>query len=272
MTTTTATDTDFALAWQDWHRAHEVHRADAHGFLAITSLRWLDDRPTRFDDAPGEWSTTDAEGIVVQLGEGETLTVDGAPVTGRYVFGRIPERGSVMAGAGDAVIEVARRAGNDIVRPRHPDAPVRAGYRGTPTFAPDPRWARPAVFERYDAPRDVTVGAVVDGLQHVYAAPGELVVDLGDGTTHRLVAFDGLTPGTFMVLFTDATSGVTTYAANRSLSVPEPDADGRTVVDFNRATNLPCAYTPFATCPLPPEGNHLELAVEAGERIPAETV
>ena len=156
------------------------------------------------------------------------------------------------------------------MRPRHPDAPVRSSYRGTPTFAPDPRWQRSAVFQPFDTPRDVTVGAVVDGLQHVYASPGELVVDLGE-TEHRLTAFDGYAPGTLMVLFTDATSGVTTYAANRSLSVPAPDADGRTVVDFNRATNLPCAYTSFATCPLPPAGNDIPVPVEAGERFPFET-
>ena len=67
-----------------------------------------------------------------------------------------------------------------------------------------------------------------------------------------------------------ATSGVTTYAANRSLHVQAPDADGAVILDFNRATNLPCAYTEFATCPLPPAGNRLPVAVEAGEQIPYE--
>ena len=268
--TTTATDTDFALAWQNWHEQHEANRADGHGFLAITSLRWLNDDRTRFEDVPGTWSTTEAEGIVVDLADGESLTVDGETVTGRHVFGHIPERGGVTAAFGDAVVEVARRGGNDIVRPRHPDAPVRSSYRGTPAFAADPRWVRPAVFEPFETPRDVTVGAVVDGLQHVYTSPGQLVVDLGD-SEHRLTVFDGHAPGTFMVLFTDATSGVTTYAANRSVSVPAPDAEGRTEIDFNRATNLPCAYTAFATCPLPPEGNAIPVAVEAGERYPFET-
>jgi len=70
------------------------------------------------------------------------------------------------------------------------------------------------------------------------------------------------------VLFVDETSGKTTYAANRSLSVGAPDADGKVVIDFNRATNLPCAYTDHATCPLPPAGNRLPVAVEAGEKKP----
>jgi uncharacterized protein (DUF1684 family) len=73
-----------------------------------------------------------------------------------------------------------------------------------------------------------------------------------------------------MALFTDETSGVTTYAANRSLQIAAPDAEGRVTLDFNRAGNLPCAYTDLATCPLPPAENRLPVAVEAGERIPLE--
>jgi uncharacterized protein (DUF1684 family) len=71
-------------------------------------------------------------------------------------------------------------------------------------------------------------------------------------------------------LFTDRTSGVTTYAANRSLAIDPPAADGTVVLDFTRATNLPCAYTDLATCPLPPAENRLPVAVEAGEKIPYE--
>ncbi|HYZ52949.1 MAG TPA: DUF1684 domain-containing protein [Streptosporangiaceae bacterium] len=91
-----------------------------------------------------------------------------------------------------------------------------------------------------------------------------------DGETLRLTAFNGRAPGSLTVLFTDATSGVTTYPANRSLLVDAPDAQGAVTLDFNRAVNLPCAYTDFATCPLPPAGNRLPIAVEAGEKIPYE--
>ncbi|MGX1494420.1 uncharacterized protein (DUF1684 family) [Streptomyces tendae] len=74
------------------------------------------------------------------------------------------------------------------------------------------------------------------------------------------------------MLFTDATSGVTTYAANRALHIDAPAADGTVTLDFNRATNLPCAYTDLATCPLPPAENRLPVAIEAGERIPYERI
>jgi uncharacterized protein (DUF1684 family) len=72
------------------------------------------------------------------------------------------------------------------------------------------------------------------------------------------------------VLFTDETSGKTTYAANRSLGVAPPGPDGNVTLDFNRAVNLPCAYTDLATCPLPPAENRLPVAVRAGEQIPYE--
>ena len=114
---------------------------------------------------------------------------------------------------------------------------------------------------------DETLRAAVDGLRHVYDAPGYLEFAL-HGETFRLTAFPGHGEGDLLVLFTDATSGLTTYAANRSLGIPAPDADGATVIDFNRASNLPCAYTDFATCPLPPAENRLPIGIEAGEKTP----
>lgn len=263
---TTETTSGFTEAWRAWHRAHESARADPHGFLAVTSLNWLTEEAARFPDAPGAWHTG-PDGPVVDLDAGESLEVDGATVTGRHAFGPIPERGGVNALAGDAVIEVARRGGADIVRPRHPDAPVLAAYTGTTTFEPDPAWTLAARFEAYDAPVDTAVGSVVEGLEHVYGAVGELAFEVA-GQPLRLIAFPGFTPESLLVLFRDRTSGVSTYPAVRSLSVPRPVSGEETVVDFNRAVNLPCAYTPFATCPLPPAGNDLPVAVEAGEKTP----
>ncbi|KPH97562.1 protein of unknown function DUF1684 [Actinobacteria bacterium OK074] len=258
----------FAEEWERWHVSRDKALADPHGFLAVSSLRWLGPDPERFEDAPGAWSST-AEGVVVELAEGERLTVDGQPVTGRYAFGVLAERASVYAGWGDAVLEVAKRGGYDILRPRHPDNALLADFTHTPAYAPDPRWVVTGRFLPFDEPRAVTVGAAVEGLEHVYDSPGVVEFAL-DGTAHRLTVFDGGASGGFATLFRDATSGVTTYAASRKVQITAPDADGRVVLDFNRAVNLPCAYTDLATCPLSPAENHLSVAVEAGERIPLE--
>jgi uncharacterized protein len=257
---------EFTAAWQAWHAGQEARLADPHGFLAITSLHWLTETPQRFDDAPGAWRTG-PDGVTVDLADSEELVIDGAAVRGRYSFGVIPERGGVNASWGDAVIEVARRGGHDIVRPRHPDTQLRLQFAGTPAYSPHPRWSVTGRYVPFGQPRPTTVGAAVDGLQHVYDAPGQIEFEL-NGQRLSLTAFPGHNPGSLIVLFTDATSGVTTYAANRILQLGAPGPDGRVVLDFNRATNLPCAYTDLATCPLPPPENRLPTAIEAGEEIP----
>ncbi|GAA2532423.1 DUF1684 domain-containing protein [Winogradskya humida] len=192
-------------------------------------------------------------------------------MTGRYGFGVLGERSGIDAGAGDAVIEVARRGGFDIVRPRHPENPLRVRFKGVPAYEPTEKWQLTGRYVPFEQPRDVTVGAAVEGLEHVYESPGRVEFEAG-GVALALTVFNGQTPGALFALFVDETSGVTTYAANRSLAIDAPAGDGTVVLDFNRATNLVCAYTDHATCPLPPRENHLPVAVEAGEKIPYERV
>ena len=263
---TTTLDT-FSREWAQWHARQEARLADPHGFLAITSLHWLTQQPQRFDDAPGAWSTGPT-GVVVELADSEQITVAGQVARGRYAFGPIAERAGVNAIWGEAVLEVARRCGYDILRPRHPHNPLRLAFTGTPAYPPSGSWVIPGRYVPFAEPRPTTVGAAVEGLQHVYDAPGRVEFEV-DGRPFALTAFNGYTPGDLTILFTDATSGVTTYAANRVLRVT-PTVDGSVTLDFNRSANLPCAYTDLATCPLPPAENRLPIAVEAGEQIPYE--
>jgi uncharacterized protein (DUF1684 family) len=67
-------------------------------------------------------------------------------------------------------------------------------------------------------------------------------------------------------MFADKTTGAQTYGSGRYLYAPMPSADGKTIIDFNKAYNPPCAFTRFATCPLPPRQNRLTIAVQAGEK------
>jgi uncharacterized protein (DUF1684 family) len=273
MPTSTPTEISFAAAWSEWHAAHERHRADPHGFLAVTHLHWLGAEPARLDGVPGTWKVeNDAVRLVLATGEslrqdGRELNPDGGSVT--VVFGPIAERDGLNLTAGDTVVELAKRGGEYIVRPRHPENPLLKEHRGTPAYAPDPAFAVEGTFVPFAEPRATTVGAAVEGIQHVYEAPGEIRFRLRDSDL-VLTAFNGHTPGSLSVLFTDQTSGRTTYAANRSLTVAAPGTDGRVSLDFNRAVNLPCAYTDLATCPLPPAENRLPVSIEAGEKIPYE--
>ncbi len=244
---------DFQAEWQAWHDAREERLRDPHGWLAITAIHWLGSDPQRFDDVPGEWTGDDEGRATVTLAPGETLGVEGGATLaeGEHRFGPLDAVGIRLA-FGDAVAQVAERDGRPIVRPRHPDSPSLRAYRGTPCYPADPAWVRPGRFEPYDEPDGDAVGEIA--FEH-------------DGAEHRLVAW-GEDDGSLWILFRDATSGVTTYAALRQLVVAPPSPDGSVRIDFNRAFNMPCAYTEHATCPLPPAANTLPFAVEAGEQIP----
>ncbi|EWM64324.1 MULTISPECIES: DUF1684 domain-containing protein [unclassified Micromonospora] len=242
----------FADDWQEWHRRHEEARADRHGFLAVAGLHWLTAEPQRFPGVPGEWRTG-TDGPVVTLADDEEIVVDGRRIRKRHQFGVIAERAGITVEIDGGVLEVARRGGRDILRPRRPDHPLRTRYGGTATFPPAERWVLQGRFVPFERPRPTTVGAAVEGLQHIYDAPGRIEFCV-DGLPLSLTAFNGVTPGSLSV----------------SLAVGTPDEQGRVTLDFNRAVNLPCAYTDFATCPLPPTENRLPVAVEAGEKIPYE--
>lgn len=255
----------FAEQWQDWHTARERDLADPHGWLALVSLDWLDDTPRRYGQLPGLW-WQDQEAAYLDP-DGADLTYDGEPVTSVRRFELVNSGLGTRVPAGDLEVEIARRSGY-LIRVHDPKAEVLRDFRGVPAYEPNPDWVLAGRFEPFDEPRPTTVGAVVPGLSHVYTAPG-LVRFRYAGAEYTLTAFNGKQGG-LSILFTDATSGVTTYPANRSLPVAEADADGTVSLDFNRALNLPCAFTDFATCPLPPEGNRLPFAVTAGEQLPYE--
>ncbi len=254
----------YADEWARWHAEHELRRAAPHGFLAVTGMHWLSGGPQSFGDVPGVWSDGPA-GVVVTLAPGESLIVDGVPVTGEHRFGVVDEEG-VDAAFGDAIAEICRRGSATVVRPRHPDHPLRLSYAGTPAYPPDEKWIVPGRFVPFPAPRKVELGSVVDGLTDVDESPGRVEFAIGGVPLALTVFADG---AGLTTLFTDATSGVTTYPANRRLRIPAPSTDGSVLLDFNKATNMPCAYSDFATCPLPPPENRLPVAIEAGEQIPA---
>ena len=106
---------------------------------------------------------------------------------------------------------------------------------------------------------------MVDSIKHVYDAAGR--IEFEAAASRWRPPRSPAARGQLSVLFTDATSGRTTYPACRSPTVGASRGRQQAVtLDFNRAVNLPCAYTDFATSPLPPAGNRLPVAVEASRR------
>jgi len=243
----------FEAAWDRWHRERERYFGDPLGWVSLTGLYWLTDEFETVADLPGRWRA-DADAVYVEGIDGtdRLVPVEGAP--------------GVLVDAGDRRIEAVRRTGSAALRVHDPKSPHLLTYQGIPTYPPSEQWRIAGTFTRYERPETVTTCAVVEGLEHHLNTVGVIDFELA-GTALRLVASGGADGG-LHVLFTDATSGVTTYPAARALSIAEPDGDGTVTLDFNRASNLPCSFTDYATCPVAPPANRLSVAIEAGEKNP----
>lgn len=267
-------DSAYLANWQEWRDDLEGRRQDPYGFLAYSAIVKLGADRERFEGVRGEWSTG-PDGPRVVLAPGESLIVGEETVTGDHQFAPLREREFRRAArAGDIVIELSKRGGHDLLRPLDPQHDLRARYVSTPAYEPRDEWVVAGQFVPFDPPRDIAIDAAVDGIIHSHQAVGELVFDLG-AQEQRLIVFsqnlagDTTTPVEqgFTVL-TDGTSGVTTYRASRRLAVALPAGGGPVTIDFNRISNLQCAYTPYSPCPLAPAQNRLSVAIEAGEKIP----
>lgn len=243
---------DFEQDWKQWHADREASYGDPLGWVSLTGLYWLTDDFETVADLPGRWRA-DANAVTVEGFDGVSVLhpVEGAP--------------GIEVADGDRRIEVIRRTGSVALRVHDPKASTLQSYNGIPAYEPDPKFIARAAFTPYGSPVTVTTGAVVEGLEHHHTAVGTLDFELG-GTALQLIAFGG-NGKDLRVLFTDATSGVTTYPAARILAVERASGE-EVVLDFNRAANLPCAFTDYATCPVAPPENRLTVAVEAGEKNP----
>jgi len=149
------------------------------------------------------------------------------------------------------------------VRVKDPEGPARTGFTGLEHFPVDPRFRVRARLEAYPEPREVEIPTAV-GTEETMLAPGRLHFELGGRQLSLAPFVESAEDDRYFIVFSDATSGETTYGAGRFLSA-DAARDGATTLDFNRAYSPPCAFTPHATCPLPPSGNRLQVAVTAGE-------
>ena len=267
-------DPQYLEAWQAWRDDLEHQRRDPYGYLAYSAIHLLGSEAQRFAGVPGEWTTSE-HGPRVVLAAGENLTIGDVVVTTEHTFPPVREREFRRAAqAGDTIIELSKRGGHDLLRPITPQHDLRSRYVSTPAFSPQSRWVIDGEYVPFDPPRDLLIDAAVDGIIHTHQAVGELVFEI-DGQEQRLIVFSRNLAGDLstpveegFTVFTDGTSGITTYAASRTLSVALPSDGGTVTLDFNRSRNLQCAYTPYAPCPLTPPQNRLPIAIEAGEQIP----
>ena len=163
---------------------------------------------------------------------------------------------------GEATAQVIERGGKFGLRVRDARARTRIEFAGIENYAIDHGWRFEARFEPHPAGSTIEIANVIGQLEPM-ANPGRVVFER-DGQTYKLEAVDE-GDGSLFLIFADRTNGKHTYGAGRFLYA-DAAVDGRTVVDFNKAYNPPCAFNAYSTCPLPPSENRLDLAVTAGEK------
>jgi hypothetical protein len=194
------------------------------------------------------------------------LTIDGAPAREGPLA--IDAKPSTIAWHG-LTLAVLPRGDRFALRIKDSDAPTRTGFRGLNWYAPDPRFRVTARWIPFNPPRIEKIPTVI-GTTLDLPAPGIAEFTLNGKTLQLEPVIEAGEAGTLFFILRDQTSATTTYGPARFLHTGLPDHDlaqpGELTLDFNRLENPPCAYTPYATCPLPPEQNRLPVALEAGEQ------
>ncbi len=260
---------------EEWHQSRVSSLKSENGWLNLAGLYWLSEgknslgRGPDFDLAfPVANAPADLGLLYLEKGEvrfapnaGAAVSVDGNPVTEPMVI-FAPDHKTTILANGSLRWFVIKRGDKYGVRLRDLDSPLLKEFHGIERYPVDETWRVKARLEAPSSPRTIPIVDVL-GLTSQYPLAGTLVFERA-GKTYRLDAA-GEGPKLF-ILFGDQTNTHGTYGAGRFLYAEKAGPDGTTTLDFNQAINPPCAFTTFATCPLPPKQNKLVLAVTAGEK------
>jgi uncharacterized protein (DUF1684 family) len=270
---------DFAAEQQAWQRKRLENLVREESWTSLVGLHWLDPAvatrigsnpdnevviaglPERFgvirhDD--GRWLLAPAPGIEARV-DGAELANE-MPILGR---GNDAAARAPKVEAGRIRFVLIERAGRVGVRVWDTQAPTRVDFPGIEMFAVDPGWQVDARWQAHPPGRTIDIASVIGTIEPM-PNPGVAIFER-DGREFRLEALRENGSDELFFIFADRTSGKTTYGAGRYLYTPLP-LEAVVTLDFNRAFNPPCAFSSFATCPLPPPENRLDLRVTAGEK------
>jgi uncharacterized protein (DUF1684 family) len=284
-----ATDTDSAATWKvsllTWRADLTKELQQPNGWLTLIGLEWLKPGDNTFGSAPGNnlvvKAPTAAYLGLVQLNDKglELLPPHGGYPKGLLVDGKVPENPQTLGSddsehpskitTGTVTITIIHRGERYGLRIKDSKAPARTQFHGLRWYPPDETYRVQAKWIPYNPPHQVAIPTIL-GTEVKSDVPGAAEFTL-DGKTLRLEPIlESPDDQELFFILRDTTSTTETYGAGRFLYTPLPDhgltQPGELVVDFNRAQNPPCAYTPYATCPLPPPQNRLPIPIPAGQQ------
>ena len=224
----------------------------------------LNDIVLEFADVPKHAGVISMNGkdVTIKAAEGQTLTYNGKPVKDGAL--RLSERGrpaDLITYNGTSFF--LHFSGPRLaIRVRDQKAPLRTGFAGLKWYPVNPAMRVVGTFTPLTTAREIMAPTILGDLEP-FTVPGNVAVTIG-GKTHNMEAWRS--GDRLWFVFRDLTSADSTYPSARFLYTDAPTADGKVVLDFNRAQNPPCAYNPWTTCPLPPSANKLPVRIEAGEK------
>lgn len=273
---------DWRLDVERWREEREAELLAENGWLSVAGLYWLEEGESlSFGSGAGAGirlrpPTPALAGRLERDGEGVRVSLEpGVAAGGRSRAGTGGWRRLGSDADGDPVwlsfgpqrFHVIRRGERFGVRLIDDAAPTREHFQGLRWYPVSEEWRISARFFEHPELRELPI-ADVTGATRELESPGYAVFELRgrEVRLHPVLSGDPGSERLFFV-FRDATSGSESYGAGRFLYASLPE-NGVVELDFNRAYSPPCAFTLYATCPLPPRLNWLDVAIEAGEKDP----
>lgn len=258
---------------EHWRQEREARLKADDGWLTVAGLFWLKEGKNSVgtdksnsivlppDSAPASVGEFEFHGgqTVFHSAASANVTLNGQPVTVANLKADSSGAPDILR-VNDLTMFVIQRGQRFAIRLKDKNCPMRKAFTGLKYFPPDERYRVKANFVPYNPPRMIPIPNIL-GETEEEASPGYVEFTL-NGQHCRL---DPVAEGdSLFFIFKDLTSGKETYPPGRFLNTPMPK-DGEVTLDFNQAYNPPCAFTAFATCPLPPKQNQLAVRIEAGE-------
>lgn len=255
-----------------WRADRVDYLKSEEGFINLSGLYWFNEGPNTLGsdeandvvlpaDFPDHLATIEWAGefAVISAIMDDQLFIDGRQVSEDTVYGLGKPKDLTYGTYHFYVIKRADKLG---LRIKNYDHPRLREELNIPYYPIDQDWLIEGKFEPYDPPKTLMIQNIV-GLTYPVESPGRLVFEKNGQTYSLDPSMDG---EQFYITFGDATNGEESYGAGRYLYANPPDENGTVILDFNKAYNPPCAFTEYATCPLPPSQNRLSLSITAGEK------